>query len=257
MYKVFSCRACNVCHCCFQDQVHALLELHYSDKWNKLAAAKKLAQAEGISVWEAEWCLNADLFLDEYPQWEASGPKTLSSYKGCLYMLRWQGGGKSNGLFTVATGNLTLGWMLRQQVPTIQLVGFKTTRDEIWELYNNVYQLKRSPGPLPYGPEQTEELVQGNLHLFKRVTVAKAWHSAQPKEEPEWGPTSTLRSEHQAEFPWRMWEGCMTHATVLSAKAREAHWQVLEAAHVLEEKIEWLSQSATRMRLTGQLLALP
>ena len=46
------------------------------------------------------------------------------------------------------------------EVPAIQLVGFKTTGDEIWELYNDVYQLKRSPGPLPYGPEQTEELIQ-------------------------------------------------------------------------------------------------
>ena len=35
------------------------------------------------------------------------------------------------------------------------------------------------------------------------------------------------------------------------AKAREAHWQVLEAAHILEEKNEQLSWSATRIRSTG------
>ena len=46
------------------------------------------------------------------------------------------------------------------EVPTIQLVGFKTTRDEIRELYNDIYQLRRSAGPLLYGPEWTEELVQ-------------------------------------------------------------------------------------------------
>ena len=46
------------------------------------------------------------------------------------------------------------------EVPTVQLVGFKMTRDKIWELYNDIYQLKRSPDHLQYGPEQTEELVQ-------------------------------------------------------------------------------------------------
>ena len=38
--------------CCFT--YHALLELHYSDKWDKSAGAKKQAQAEGISMWKAE-----------------------------------------------------------------------------------------------------------------------------------------------------------------------------------------------------------
>ena len=32
-------------------------------------------------------------------------------------------------------------------VPAIQIVAFKTTQREIWELYNDVYQLKRLPGP--------------------------------------------------------------------------------------------------------------
>ena len=35
------------------------------------------------------------------------------------------------------------------------------------------------------------------------------------------------------------------------AKAREAHQQVIESTHVLEEKTEWLSWSATRTRSTG------
>ena len=29
------------------------------------------------------------------------------------------------------------------EIPTVQLVGFKTTRDKIQELYNDVYQLRR------------------------------------------------------------------------------------------------------------------
>ena len=67
---------CNISNtlCCYSSY-HALLELHHANKWNKNAAAKRQAQREGISVWEAEWYLDADLFLDEYPRWEASGPQ--------------------------------------------------------------------------------------------------------------------------------------------------------------------------------------
>ena len=36
---------------------------------------KKWAQEEGILVWEEECHLDVDLFLDEYPWWEASGPQ--------------------------------------------------------------------------------------------------------------------------------------------------------------------------------------
>ena len=35
-----------------------------------MAAAKRLAQEVGISVREAERCLEADVFLDKYPRWE-------------------------------------------------------------------------------------------------------------------------------------------------------------------------------------------
>ena len=45
------------------------------------------------------------------------------------------------------------------EVHAIQMVGFRTTR-EIWESYNEVYQLKRLLGPSSYGPEWMEALDQ-------------------------------------------------------------------------------------------------
>ena len=70
------------------------------------------------------------------------------------------------------------------EVSTIQLVGLKTTRDEIWELYNDVYQLRRSPGPPLHSPECTEELVQEICTSIKEQ-LWQRWGSAQPKKEPE------------------------------------------------------------------------
>ena len=64
---------CNAFCCCFS--YHTLLELHYEDKWHKSIAAKKQAKDEGILVREAEHHLDTGFFLDEYLQWEASGPQ--------------------------------------------------------------------------------------------------------------------------------------------------------------------------------------
>ena len=59
------------------------------------------------------------------PGGRVSAPNALSSYKGCLHMPRQQGRRKSNGLFTMATGNQTLGWMLRWRSLPFSWLGLK------------------------------------------------------------------------------------------------------------------------------------
>ena len=128
-----------VLHCCFS--YHALLELQYIDKWNKSVAAKKWAQAEGISVREVEQHLDADLFLDKYPWWPPMPCHLTRDVCTCQ-------NGREEFKQAIHCGHQQPfpGLDTKVEVPAIQLVGFKTTRDEIWELYNDVYQLKRSPG---------------------------------------------------------------------------------------------------------------
>ena len=66
-------------HCCHfvlivqsvMDSVMLLLQ--YGDKWHKSLATKEQAKEGGLSIWEAECCLDAELFLDEYPQWDVGG----------------------------------------------------------------------------------------------------------------------------------------------------------------------------------------
>ena len=57
-----------------------------------------------------------------------------------------QDGKRWNGLFTEAASKHSLGWALRQMSPHSDC-GFKTTQREIWEIYNEVYQLNRLPAP--------------------------------------------------------------------------------------------------------------
>ena len=44
------------------------------------------------------------------------------------------------------------------KTPAIKMVRFRTTREEVQGIYNEVYQQKRLPGPLPYRPEWMEAL---------------------------------------------------------------------------------------------------
>ena len=48
-----------------------MLELWYGDKWHKTLTAKKWASRDGLSIREMEWHMDGDMFLDEYPHWEA------------------------------------------------------------------------------------------------------------------------------------------------------------------------------------------
>ena len=127
---VLSCSVCNVFHCCFS--YHALLELHYTDKWNKLAAAKKWTQAEGISVWEVEQCLDVDLFLNEYPQWKAGGPQCPVILQGMFAHPKMAGQKEFEWAICHGCQQSYPGVDAKAEVPTIQLVGLKTLEMISW-----------------------------------------------------------------------------------------------------------------------------
>ena len=44
---------------------------------DKALAAKGQAVREGLSVWEAEWVMDVELFLEEQTKWEADSPHHL------------------------------------------------------------------------------------------------------------------------------------------------------------------------------------
>ena len=44
------------------------------DRLHKSQSAREQARKVGLSIREAEWRLNAELFLDKYPRWEIEGP---------------------------------------------------------------------------------------------------------------------------------------------------------------------------------------
>ena len=184
--------------CCYSSY-HTLLELHPTNKWNKTAAAKRQVQREGISVRVAEWHLDADLFLDEYPRWEAGDPQCpyhLQAMFVYAKAARWkeyeqaihQGHQQSSpGLDTEA------------EVPAIQLIEFKTNSTMKF-INSKVHQA-------PYCVAQRRWRVDlGNPQLSERASVVKmGFHPARGMGSYQYfevRPPSRALSEDASEGQW-------------------------------------------------------
>ena len=123
-----SCSVSDVLCCC--SSYHALLSLQFESHPAKTATAKELAQEMGISVREAERCLDANVFLDEYLRWE---PDELH----CLFLLQWmfthaEATGQKKHDCAICQGHQQLlpKQDVNAEVPAIKHVGFKTTQGE-------------------------------------------------------------------------------------------------------------------------------
>ena len=81
----------------------------------------------------------------------------------------------------------------------IELVGSRSTREEIRGAHNNVYKLWRSSGKSPYDVETQEMVYQEILDSIKECLQCRL-DCAQPEEEPRQSSTSTSRPDLQAEF---------------------------------------------------------
>ena len=66
----------------------------------------------------------------------------------------------------------------------IQMVGFRTTMEEVQGIYNEVYQQKRLLGPPLYGPEEMEALDQ-EICASLEEQMWQRRGSARPEED--WG----------------------------------------------------------------------
>ena len=56
-------------------------------------------------------------------------------------------------------------WDANMEAPDIDLVAYKTTREEIFTLYQEIYQLKRAAGAVPGDPEKAKKDPPGDPGL--------------------------------------------------------------------------------------------
>ena len=63
-----------VLHFCCLFSYPSLLELHYGGRLRKSQTTREQAREMGLLVTEAEWRIDTELFLNEYPRWELGAP---------------------------------------------------------------------------------------------------------------------------------------------------------------------------------------
>ena len=125
-------------------------------------------------------------------------------------------------------------------ISAVQAVGPQTSREEIRDLYYQVYKLQRLPGSPLCGLEWTEELVRDVVSSLKDCLRQKG------------GQPSRGLGESKAADAWPPWSKTPrrrrrdTSAERDLSEAREAHQRALAATATLEERIERLCHSITR-----------
>ena len=127
------------------------------------------------------------------------------------------------------------------------MVKFRTTREEIWEIYNEVYQLKRLPVPPLYGAEQMEVLDQ-EICTSLGEQMWQRWQTTRPEEDLEVGTTGMLWPSCQTKSPCRSWVWNKDPHDQALTEANQANQRALEAAHLLEQNIERLSWAARKAK---------
>ena len=128
----------------------------------------------GVSIREAECQLDADLFLDEYPRWDIEGPyHPVIQHSNFLHA--------TGEVWKEAERFIHPGhWQSlprldpEESLSAIWMVGYWTSWKEVWDLYHEVYLLRRSPGLPPCRPWLREEAIQNILSLL----ISQLWRWA-------------------------------------------------------------------------------
>ena len=119
-------------------------------------AAKEEAKKGVMSLREEEHCMDAEMFLDEYPLWEVGGPHCPIILQGMFVQAEELGWKEVERLICRGLWHGLLRLDSEVDVPSIQLVGHWTSW-EIRGLFHEVYMLKRLPGPPPCRPKWMEK----------------------------------------------------------------------------------------------------
>ena len=212
----------------------------YRCKREKFQVAKQQATGEQRPVREMERIMDVELFLGIQSQWVEDSPHCVAILHEMFQHAATEG--QKEAEWIVCQGC----WQNLPQlnpeagIPAIQLVGTEMSKEEILELYLEVYKLHRLPGSPPGEPALFEEVLSSPPD-HQGCEGEKA-PSAMVRPHPE-DPRSSRSSIPQKEKRDKLVERGL-------AMVCEAHQKVLAMAATLKGEIERLShtQSHSEMR---------
>ena len=111
--------------------------------------------------------MDVDMFLDEYPLWEVGGLHHLFILQRMFVHAAESGQKEAERLICHSHWHGLPRLDPKVDVSAVQLVGYQTSREEIGDLFHQVYMLKRLPGHPPCGPEWAQEVMRDILSSLK------------------------------------------------------------------------------------------
>ena len=205
----------------------------YSSKREKFQVAKWWATDEQRLVQEMERVMDVELFLEGQAWWEEDSPHHLVIMHEMFQHAAAEGWKEAEWI--VCWGHWQKLPQLNQEagVPAIQLVGPETSKDDLQDLYLEVYKFHRLPGSPP-----------GEPALLEEVLSSLKDHQGQ---EGERASAATVRPLLQDPHPWRSrapQKGKRDSSVERSlATVCEANQKALAMVATLKEEIERLSHT--------------
>ena len=175
------------------------------------------------------------MFLDEYMHWKVEGLHHPLILQEMFLQATHSGRREVEWMICPGCWHSLLHLEMQADVSAIQSIGSQASREEIQDLYYQVYKLRMLPRSLQCGLEWADTLERNIVSSLKNCLrckedelpgVAQATHPTWSRtQQGEMGGTST---------------------EIQLAEARESHQEALATTIILEEEKEWLSQSITR-----------
>ena len=179
-------------------------------------------------MWEMERAVDVDLFLEAQEQWAKDSPHRLIILHELFLHAAYKGQKEVEQVVHWGHHQYMPRLDPEAGIPTIQLVHPEIDREQLLELYLEVYKLHRLPGSPP-----------GELAILKKISSILPCHPPEEKSTPN---IQKLVSPKGFHLPWnrpplREWEDSIDRSL---AKVCEAHRKALSTVATLEEEIERL-----------------
>ena len=207
---------------------HKLMVAKYGCKREKSREAKWRSAEEQKPMQEMERAVDIDLFLEAQEQWAKDSPHCFIILHEMFLHASYEGQKEVEQV--VCWGHQQHMPQLDPEagIPAIQLVHLEIDREQLLELYLEVYKLQRLPGSPP-----------GELAILEEISSIFPHHPPEEKGTPNIQRLLSLEGFHS---PWNRpslweWEDSIDRSL---ARVHEAHRKALSTVATLEEEIERL-----------------
>ena len=179
----------------FPCSYHKLMVAKYCSKQEKSQEAKWRSAVERRPVCKLERVMDVDLFLEMQGKWAEDSPHCLVILHKMFCHAASEGQKEAEQI--VHQGHWQCMAQLNPEagIPTIELVGLETSREELLEIYLEVNKLHRFPGsPL------------GELAIAQEVLAAVSDHLQRREEAPEAQAQPSPGDSHPSKSRRPHWE---------------------------------------------------